>query len=91
VHFAPSFISRNHPQPEFRAPHPADPRVFASAPYYCMRCRKQAKGSFAPLPDAPFCECDDYHWVPLDKYEFCPKCETWWMMCGCPLPEDGKI
>lgn len=84
LNFAADFVAARG-QPEFKAPTPADPRVFASVPYYCMKCRLQAKGSFAPK--LPFCECADYHWVPLDKYEICQKCNTWWMECGCPLPK----
>ena len=84
MNFAASFVARGG-QPEFKYPEsPRSGGVFASVPYVCMHCRLDARGSFAPR--SPFCECTNYHWVPLDKFELCPNCNKWWMQCGCPLP-----
>lgn len=86
--FAPEFIVKKRHQPEFKAPRipgPSDIGHFRSVPYVCEKCRRDAKDSFAAKE--PFCECFSYHWSPLDKYESCPTCKTWWMECGCPLPK----
>jgi hypothetical protein len=89
--FASDFISTSTRQPEFKAPQmpeAPDARVFRSVPYVCMHCGRDVKGSFAP--HAPFCECIDYHWMALDSYGICPKCDKWWLTCGHQLPSEGE-